>query len=527
MGCGSTIEAREDHVAPQAAPQAAHQLPPTDTPLGRKMYEPMLAVHSAAVLKMDRLHSHEDLKGNVLKEWHSGDGPLIFISHQWTSYTQPDASGEQLALIQTALRKQLNGTATDESVGQREMRYLDHWHDTVCGGAWIWLDYWSIPQLDSKAKMRAIQSIPAYLEYSDAMATIAPPITHAETEQQCDYASYSRRGWCRLERLGFFMKAYSAGELQPLYVFNQHTGLPDIMEAFRSPYLSEETSVFHGDFSCCRLGHMLDGQPLECDKLKLVPIVDAMHTRQCVELQTSGDLSGWRRLVAKRWIYLAGVDIDAVSSMVEPSTVKELCVRYAFQDLHEVTDKGMSLAHYAAYENSRVSIALLAEAKADLNVGDRAPLDVNVPGGCAPLLCASLGGCSRAVAALLDYKADVNLANEAGATALHAAVFWGNNTADLTKLLLDKGADPAKRADRFEWAKDGDVGLDTKTWMHKDALHLASTRGSPEIVQALLDFGVSTSQVAGPGQHEGMTALQIAEVEGNTDVVELIRAHAK
>lgn len=254
-----------------------------------------------------------------------------------------------------------------------------------------------------------------------------------------------------------------------------------------------------------------------------VLLLASMHAQQCVEVKATGDLSVWRRLVAKRWIYLSGADLQKlpeVASLLEPKSAQQLCERYGFTDPHEVTDTGMSLVHYAAYENSRTSISLLAEAKVDLNVGDKSPEGVNVPGGCAPLLCATLAGCAKAVEALLDHKANVNQANEAGGTPLHASCHW-HTSAPLVRLLLQGGADPTMRCDRTDWAAN--LGLDAYTWMNKDALQLAAYGGAVDVVRVLLEFGVDLDTFAGKGNHEGMTALQIAEAEGHSEVASLLR----
>ncbi|HSB12011.1 MAG TPA: ankyrin repeat domain-containing protein, partial [Blastocatellia bacterium] len=92
-------------------------------------------------------------------------------------------------------------------------------------------------------------------------------------------------------------------------------------------------------------------------------------------------------------------------------------------------------------------------------------------GGTTPLMQAVMYGDAGSVRSLLDNRADPNIRNEAGATAL----MWAVDDLEKTRLLLDHGADVNATSD------DGRTPL----------LIAASQRGSNDVVKLLIDRGAS------------------------------------
>ena len=168
------------------------------------LYYPIYAVRIERVLELGGMVAHEALyaAGDV-REWVAErDGPLIFVSHQWTAFSEPDPTGTQFALLQGVLRNALRGRL--ESVVGAPFATVDDADGGVFGallsavndprGAWIWLDYWSIPQHASPdVKMLGIQSIPAFIEASTCMLCLVPRVAHRDTHEWCDAASYASR----------------------------------------------------------------------------------------------------------------------------------------------------------------------------------------------------------------------------------------------------------------------------------------------------------------------------------------------
>ncbi len=110
------------------------------------------------------------------------------------------------------------------------------------------------------------------------------------------------------------------------------------------------------------------------------------------------------------------------------------------------------------------------------------------------------------VKVLLDSKADVNVRDNFGVTALLLAAQRGR--ADLVEVLLDK---------------DADVNAKTKEGV--TALMAAAEYGHTEIVKSLLDKGADVNITRNNGNN---TALSYASQNRRTDIIQLlIKAGAK
>ncbi len=140
------------------------------------------------------------------------------------------------------------------------------------------------------------------------------------------------------------------------------------------------------------------------------------------------------------------------------------------------------------------------------------------------------------VQALLAKKADVNVAQADGTTALHWAARW--DELETAKLLIAAGAD-AKTANHdgatpmFLASQNGSAAMiqlllkagadvNAPVLSHGEtALMMASRSGSVDAVKALLDHG---AQVNAKDTLRGTTALMWAAEQGHVEVVELLAA---
>jgi ankyrin repeat protein len=122
---------------------------------------------------------------------------------------------------------------------------------------------------------------------------------------------------------------------------------------------------------------------------------------------------------------------------------------------------GLTALHFAARQGGLKTVEALLKGKADVNqvgAGDKA----------SALLIASINGHFDIASLLLDHGADPNLASEAGVTPLYAVInvqwqprsFYPQPRAylqqqttylDLTKKMLDQGANPNARTNRKTW----------------------------------------------------------------------------
>ena len=142
----------------------------------------------------------------------------------------------------------------------------------------VWLDYSCVPQAADaqEDRLKAIESIPHYIDASTTFVALCPPIAHKELDYMCDYHSWRNRGWCRLEEQVNELKLYTPSDStgtpaqsdgspggstgwkvprRPLIVHGaDHLTSVDQFDHF---YMlgQRSYSVFNGTFACCSLDH--------------------------------------------------------------------------------------------------------------------------------------------------------------------------------------------------------------------------------------------------------------------------------
>ena len=213
---------------------------------------PMYAIAVPDLLKLEGWKPHQDLlKAGLLAEITvSMDVEVLFVSHQWTSFSHPDPTGDQLKALQTVITKLLEGRTSVRSNAILEGIYNSK--TVISGSEWmarlpnmyVWLDYFSIPQPGASPHMKqstesigmsttdhrqlfvegaevkldadgdgeitmaelisglknAVDSIPSYIERSSMTWVLVPPIPHLDLPNTvCDFNSWRGRGWCRME----------------------------------------------------------------------------------------------------------------------------------------------------------------------------------------------------------------------------------------------------------------------------------------------------------------------------------------
>ncbi|CAJ1392484.1 unnamed protein product [Effrenium voratum] len=204
---------------------------------------PMWVVKVSDFLNFEAVPCHEELQRRGLLIRREEGFFCIFVSHQWLSVSHPDPKGEQLPVLQRALRHLLGGAqiGTDlraEFFGQQTR--LSEQQRTSLKDGYIWMDWLSIPQRSwsnsfgpagethafaqlaplahapSDGESDALESpsfgaspslasqadfierIPYFVEMSNMFVILAPRCQQGDLSQ-CDFGSWSQRGWCRLE----------------------------------------------------------------------------------------------------------------------------------------------------------------------------------------------------------------------------------------------------------------------------------------------------------------------------------------
>ncbi|MDR2214220.1 MAG: ankyrin repeat domain-containing protein, partial [Nevskiaceae bacterium] len=146
---------------------------------------------------------------------------------------------------------------------------------------------------------------------------------------------------------------------------------------------------------------------------------------------------------------------------------------------------------------------------------------------------AAMNGDAAAVQQLLKKRADVNAAQNDGATALHWAAYHGDG--ELTKLLLKAGANPnatnrngsspmwlaAMRGDAavLKALLDGGASANEEMPLGRRPLMLAARAGSEESVRVLLDH---QADINARETERGTSALMQAADQGHAGVIKLL-----
>ena len=127
---------------------------------------PMYVLPVAAVLDLGRIPPHEKVC-DLLVEWQEGMETL-FVTHTWLSDGHPDNdANEKLLLLQAFLRGAGSRSIhADFSVEVTMGNRIKIPAKRVAKIAFVFLDFWAIPQANRDNKALAIQSIPAYVARS-------------------------------------------------------------------------------------------------------------------------------------------------------------------------------------------------------------------------------------------------------------------------------------------------------------------------------------------------------------------------
>mmetsp|Transcript_3383 Transcript_3383/g.11317 ORF Transcript_3383/g.11317 Transcript_3383/m.11317 type:complete len:451 (-) Transcript_3383:119-1471(-) len=412
-----------------------------------------------------------------------------------------------------------------------------------CSRRWVWMDYVSIPQTrgclneeelreTAAAQRLAINSIPAYVARANNFWVCAPSGVRHEDGERCDYATWSSRGWCRMEECCLALN--NCGDGRPLLV-TQPIGQRPRVQVLDSldrltVHTQRRTAVLTGRFTCCETGHRrktADGREecLPCDKVALRPVLSALYETQLATLRSKfeaqpghagpfwdvldasmrGDGTFFKHLLLRmhRQCLLAESLQEPAEGEAPPgSSGMPIGWSKRFEEL-ELRDLEEYVRTWGVdgLEEQREELAVLAAREGHLPmlryIVERygAPLRVEPsPVGLTPLQEAARLGCLQVVRYVLqaqgvDHAAINHRSPSTGCSALSDAAMRGH--AGVVSLLLAAGAQvDAPR-------KDG-----------KTALHCAAEQGHAAVVRQLLRAGADPLA----REEEGRTPAELAEV---------------
>ena len=159
----------------------------------RSLQFPGVLVQLSDFVRMGRLEPFEKLRDSgvrlryfdSLEQLESSDGcKVVFLSHQWTSFTEPDPTGAQYRVMLSSIAHVMD---------------VEDWDpDRVL----VWCDYCSVPQGHKGMQGFAINSIASYAACADAFIVVAPDVPHHDLpDVMCNVDQYKKRLWTRVEQL--------------------------------------------------------------------------------------------------------------------------------------------------------------------------------------------------------------------------------------------------------------------------------------------------------------------------------------
>mmetsp|Transcript_33356 Transcript_33356/g.109302 ORF Transcript_33356/g.109302 Transcript_33356/m.109302 type:complete len:646 (+) Transcript_33356:75-2012(+) len=511
---------------------------------------PLFAVSVKAAMTMSELKPHQHLmQDGMLTEWSPGM-VVIFVSHQWVARRHPDPLMKQFHVLQRFLRNTFDGKFKletnwkttgafnkDEEMPSRELKSLED--------AYLWYDYFSCPQMTASYNpqaMKSVDALPAYLQKSSAgeqllkavnsipayvalcqyFFVLCPQIQH-EGGNFCNFLSWSKRGWCKAEEVS-----------RRLSHFNK---MVVVVESEKQSFLHDSSdylchAVGTGEFSCCHMHHMVDGNPIPCDKIKVSAVVQKLLNDRISQLASSSlplNIFFHRFLASVNPSLLRGLpNVPTTQEGDLASFLKDLRFSCSSaQDTKPLDDFGSGwgpLFYAALRQDFSVGRQLVEEGE---SVNQRSK--TNICGiflgpGSTPLMVASFyvaGG--DAVRFLLSQRADVDGQNMLKFTALTYAAYAGQ--VENIKVLLEGGAshnisdalgfEPLSwaaffaRRESVEMLVQAGANVCTDSFFGVCPLHSAAVAGDTTVLRYLLDHDADLEQKLVPRTTKAKVAYRV------------------
>eukprot|EP00439_Symbiodinium_sp_Y106_P069803 s356_g12.t1 len=329
------------------------------------MFFPMYTVSVDVLLQMRKVEPHEELKARgELTVFSDGMGRAAFVSHQWLAADHPDPDFKQMRGLQDAVKRLRcgRGSVSLDQVTESYVRTAKPipMHEFQVQALFVWYDYFSCPQLeerksfgadetDGSQQASAINSIPAYVAKCRFFLALCPVLDCPFVGKVLTAATWSRRGWCRLERAARELSRDSSWIL-----IRSDTSMEVVGTVLSFP----SAAVGEGDFTVAD------------DRQKLAPVMRQILVQKLSQCLRAGDLPGFRRHFNLQAVHLRGLEIESVSNPLQRSdgdSVAEFLHQNGLRRVDEADTAGWRPLHYAALAgNTRVLKGLL-EQRADLN----------------------------------------------------------------------------------------------------------------------------------------------------------------
>jgi len=469
MGCSPSKTRQVVETVPPAAKKAC---------LNPQLF-PMYVVKMKDVLEMTEMLCHFDLiEQGKLHEYDESMGPALLASHQWLSQKHPDPDFKQVKILQEAVRNIISGEIHVENgifqqvvandIGRMPAHEVEKLLDV-----YVWMDWWSVPNGVHKGaphaaphgphansnvdKMKAIQSIPHYVERCTWFVALVPPLQIDSDESMlCDVVSWSQRGWCRVEQWCAWLGSAVSEHPKKMLICKgaKNVEILDPMKfLYNFPGLGQYTE--EGDIPVL-------GKTFET-------MIDGVIAKK----QQDKDMFWCNFFKAWRSSVLAGFPIEHKRE----ETIEAFLAKYGLKSPTEKGPRGWTALHYAAVEADEIMCEQLVKAGADLEAKTtEAFKELTWLEGATPFFVASVFAQKSfaVLKKLYDLGADFGAVDANKLAPAHAAT-QSRNT-ETMKFLLDAGFD-----------------METRDGFRNTVLLMAPLCGDFECVQMLLKAKVDLS----------------------------------
>jgi len=366
---------------------------------------PMWVVHMQDLLKMQVLQKHQELLEEGLVVECQAAFLSIFVSHQWLGTNHPDKTGAQFKILQEALANIIDGyTKIELDLPMQftgESTVLSPANREQLRDAYVWFDWFSIPQIDVKSAensemltdvLQSVQSIPFYVESCKLFVALVPSLPHNETNMACDYCSWLDRGWCRME---VWCNLLSHQAEAPMILVRDSD-----QAEFAMPIHWIHSSAQEGNFA------------VESDREKVAEVMHTAFRSKLSSLKTDGGKQNLFRYLASMQFRLLHLETPSMS-------LESFMDRFAFEldDLKGGCGGMVPLACAILSEDLQMVRQLVEHHGAGLDVRLPGIAEVGLTRGRTPLHLAAMTS-GAVVMELLRLRANPNACNTVGMSAL-------------------------------------------------------------------------------------------------------------
>ena len=225
---------------------------------------------------------------------------------------------------------------------------------------YFWYDYFSCPQLERQGKEsdeatflpQAISSIPGYVSVCEFFFALCPVLESPCQGKVLTAATWSSRGWCRLERAARELSANST------WILIQSDASMEVVGGTALSFPSG--SVGEGDFGVLE------------DRQKLAPVMRQILVNKLHHCLRVGDLPGFRCHFNLQKVHLRGLVIEPVVGLLPCEApggdrVAEFLHQNGLRKFGEPDSAGWWPLHYAALAGSVEVLRGLLEKRASVN----------------------------------------------------------------------------------------------------------------------------------------------------------------